>query len=72
MKMVHLFFCIVAIFVATNRLHAQGTAFTYQGQLNDGAKSANGNYDLKFALFDALAGGNGVGGPINKQRNGRE
>ena len=28
---------------------AQGTAFTYQGRLNDGANPANGNYDLRFA-----------------------
>ncbi len=31
---------------------AQGTAFTYQGRLNDGAGPANGSYDLTFALFD--------------------
>lgn len=26
---------------------AQGTAFTYQGQLNDGANPASGIYDLR-------------------------
>ena len=35
--------------------HAQGTAFTYQGRLNDGANPANGDYDLRFAIYDALA-----------------
>ncbi|HWX18471.1 MAG TPA: tail fiber domain-containing protein [Candidatus Binatia bacterium] len=45
-------------------LFAQGTAFTYQGRLNDGANPANGNYDLRFALFDALALGNQVGSPL--------
>ncbi len=40
---------------------AQGTAFTYQGRLNDGANPANGNYDLRFTLFDALTVGNQVG-----------
>jgi trimeric autotransporter adhesin len=30
---------------------AQGTAFTYQGRLNDGVSSANGNYDLRFAIY---------------------
>ena len=30
---------------------AQGTAFTYQGRLNDGANPATGNYDLQFVLF---------------------
>jgi hypothetical protein len=41
---------------------AQGTAFTYQGRLNDGAGPANGSYDLTFALFDAATVGNQVGG----------
>jgi hypothetical protein len=31
--------------------HAQGTAFTYQGRLNDGAMTVSGNYDLTFAVF---------------------
>jgi hypothetical protein len=31
---------------------AQGTAFTYQGRLNDGASPANGTYDLQFLLFN--------------------
>ena len=43
---------------------AQGTAFTYQGRLNDGASGANGNYDLRFALFDALTIGNQQGGVL--------
>jgi len=37
--------------------HAQGTAFTYQGRLDDGGSQANGSYDLTFALFDAVSGG---------------
>jgi len=40
---------------------AQGTAFTYQGRLNDGGKPASGNYDLRFALYDASSGGNQAG-----------
>jgi hypothetical protein len=39
----------------------QGTAFTYQGRLGDGAKPATGAYDLQFALFDAPSGGAQVG-----------
>ena len=31
--------------------HAQGTAFTYQGRLNNGSGPANGYYDLQFILF---------------------
>lgn len=36
---------------------AQGTAFTYQGRLNEGSSPANGAYDLTFALFDSATGG---------------
>jgi hypothetical protein len=31
-------------------LRAQGSAFTYQGRLLDGAQPANGSYDLRFSL----------------------
>src|SRR5881396_3737572 len=46
------------------QLHAQGTAFTYQGRLNDGAAPANGSYDLTFALFDVPSGGSALAGPL--------
>ena len=36
---------------------AQGTAFTYQGRLNDGANGANGTYNVRFAIYDALTVG---------------
>ena len=42
----------------------QGTAFSYLGRLNQGAIAANGNYDLKFALFGASAGGAAIAGPL--------
>ena len=40
---------------------AQGTAFTYQGRLNDGAAPANGSYDLRFVLYDSSVGGSQQG-----------
>ena len=43
---------------------AQGTAFTYQGRLNDGANPANGSYDLRFTIYDSPGGGLIVGGPL--------
>jgi hypothetical protein len=43
---------------------AQGTAFTYQGRLNTGGNPASGIYDLRFTIYDALAGGNIAGGPL--------
>ena len=36
---------------------AQGTAFTYQGMLNDGTNPANGSYDLRLTVYNALTGG---------------
>src|SRR5581483_9374327 len=36
---------------------AQGTAFTYQGRLDDAGAPANGSYDLKFTLFATNSGG---------------
>jgi len=42
---------------------AQGTAFTYQGRLNDGAAPVNGSYDLRFTLYTADVGGS-QRGPI--------
>ena len=41
-----------------------GTAFTYQGRLVDNGSPANGTYDLRFALFDALSAGGPIGVPI--------
>src|SRR5258707_6501771 len=32
---------------------AQGTAFSYQGRLSDGANPATGIYDLQFAIYDS-------------------
>ena len=32
-------------------VHAQGTAFTYQGQLFDNGVAANGNYAMQFTLY---------------------
>src|ERR1051325_8017723 len=40
-----------------------GTAFTYQGRLDQNSQPANGNYTMRFALYDAPApGGNLVNG----------
>jgi hypothetical protein len=50
-------------------LFAQGSAFTYQGRLNDGANPANGTYNLRFALFDALTAGIQVGSLLTSSPN---
>ena len=47
-------------------LSALGTSFTYQGKLTDGGAPANGNYDVRFILYDAESGGSQVGNTILK------
>ena len=42
-----------------------GTAFTYQGRLIDANVAADGEYDLRFGLYDANSDGNQVGGNID-------
>lgn len=44
---------------------AVGTAFTYQGKLNDAGSAANGLYDFQFRLYDASAGDGQVGSTIS-------
>ena len=43
---------------------AQGTAFTYQGRLNDANGPASGNFDLTFTLFATNIDGVAIAGPI--------
>jgi hypothetical protein len=46
--------------ILTTKIQAQGTAFTYQGQLQDSGVPANGLYDLQFAIYNASVGGSEV------------
>src|SRR6266511_3251858 len=54
---------LATLFLPTH-LHAQGTAFTYQGRLNDGANVATGIFDLRFTIYDLASGGSPVAGPV--------
>ena len=49
---------------------AQGTAFTYQGRLNDGANPASGSYDLRFAIYDAVTNGGSQGVTLTNAATG--
>lgn len=49
------------VVVLTLNSFGQGTAFVYQGHLHDGVSPANGNYDLRFAIYDGSTNGNQVG-----------
>ena len=44
---------------------AQGTAFTYQGQLTDSGTPASGLFDLRFSIYDAPSGGSVIAGPVD-------
>jgi len=54
----------LALLAVTDRLHAQGTAFTYQGRLNSGGAPANGSFDLAFTLFSTKIAGTAIAGPL--------
>jgi Chaperone of endosialidase len=52
-------------------LHAQNTAFTYQGQLRLGGVPATGIYDLQFALYDSTnSPGTLLAGPLTVPATG--
>lgn len=55
---------VLLIFVGLVPAKAQTTAFTYQGQLNDGVSAANGTYEMQFKLFDALSAGTQIGSTV--------
>src|SRR5262249_11962263 len=44
--------------------YAEGTAFTYQGRLNDGGGPVNGSYDITFSLVGVSRGGSALAGPV--------
>ncbi len=47
--------------------HAQSSAFTYQGRLQAHGKPAEGSYDLRFSLFNALTDGKQIAETLNQQ-----
>src|SRR5208337_2054219 len=49
---------------------AQGTAFTYQGQLQNNGSPASGTYNLTFTLFNTNATGVPVAGPVTNNAVG--
>ena len=56
---------VLALLAGLHQAAAQGTtAFTYQGQLQDGGTNANGTYTMIFALYDSASGGDQIGSAI--------
>lgn len=54
---------LALVLLTAPTVHAQYSAYTYQGHLMDGGTSANGNYDIQFTLRNSLTGGSPVGSP---------
>ncbi|HEX8338177.1 MAG TPA: tail fiber domain-containing protein [Pyrinomonadaceae bacterium] len=54
---------VLYLLCGANAAMGQTTNFTYQGRLSDGSTLANGTYDMKFTLYDALTGGSVQGSP---------
>src|SRR5271155_3745616 len=63
-KIICRLFCALAVLCSVETLCAQGTAFMYQGRLNDGGNPATGNYDLRFQVYDAVTNGNAISVPL--------
>ncbi len=56
---------VSALLLAVHTAAAQGTAFTYQGELKDAGQPAQGTYDLRFALYDSTNDpGRLIAGPV--------
>jgi hypothetical protein len=66
-KYVRNLFAILALLTLNHQCSTalgQGTAFTYQGQLQNNGSPASGTYNLTFTLFTANSGGMAVAGPV--------
>ncbi|HTY86700.1 MAG TPA: hypothetical protein VMB80_04485, partial [Candidatus Acidoferrum sp.] len=61
---------LIALLTLAATARGQGTAFTYQGRLNDGASPASGIYDLRFAIYDSAGAGALVAGPLTNSATG--
>jgi hypothetical protein len=68
-KLHYLFIALALLALSTlnpqlSTAFAQGTAFTYQGQLSNSSGPASGTYDLTFKLWNASSAGGQVGGTL--------
>src|SRR5215469_559463 len=58
-------FALLAIpYFQSSIASAQGTAFTYQGQLQTNGSPVHGTYNLQFSLYTVATGGSAVAGPV--------
>src|SRR5690242_1329503 len=61
--------CSLLLMLAGVHAAPLGTAFTYQGRLDDSGQPANGVIPMIFGLWDADAFGNNVGSPSSVSAN---
>jgi len=52
-----IYLLLLALLSLPGFAHAQGTAISYQGRLNDGSAPATGLYDFTFAVYEEELGG---------------
>lgn len=52
---------LIVLWSGWRQAHAQGTAFTYQGQLSANGAPLNGQYDFTFSIFDSSNALNQIG-----------
>jgi len=68
MKRLPLLMAIVCLLSTLNSqlstAFSQGTAFTYQGRLNNNGSPANGSYDIAFSLFNTSLAGSPIEGTV--------
>ncbi len=60
------FFACTTLFFQALSSHAQGTAFTYHGRLDDSGAPATGLYDLRFDLHGVASGGSALTVPVEQ------
>jgi hypothetical protein len=54
----------IMLLAGNNAVRAQGSAFLYEGALTDGGGPAQGEYDIRFRLYDAAEAGNQSGSDV--------
>jgi hypothetical protein len=66
MKISSLLWFVLAAWTAATLAQAAtlGAGFSYQGRLTDGGAPANGDFDLRFVLYDDVTVGSVVAGPV--------
>lgn len=57
---ISLILMLLLLLSSAAKLSAQGTTFNYQGRLSDSGSPANGSYDLRFAVYNAVTNGSQV------------